>query len=134
MIRITVEDIAKLANITPDGVRSLLYRSKLKIKQEYLEGVIDLIIHLRLKHIYNVTGHSKKFFENRSCKHYPCHKELKQINCLFCYCPLHYKCSSKQCKTCTFIHDAKNYDVVLRILQEDSADAKTKLEAFRKTA
>ena len=32
---------------------------------------------------------SYKFFENKDCKYYPCHKGLDKINCLFCYCPLY---------------------------------------------
>ena len=31
---------------------------------------------------------SFKYFENRDCKYYPCHK-AEHINCLFCYCPLY---------------------------------------------
>lgn len=31
-----------------------------------------------------------KYFENRDCKYYPCHK-AEHINCLFCYCPLYLK-------------------------------------------
>ncbi len=33
-----------------------------------------------------------KFFQNRSCEYFPCHKEKideKSFNCLFCYCPLY---------------------------------------------
>ncbi|MFW5671451.1 MAG: cysteine-rich small domain-containing protein, partial [Acetivibrio ethanolgignens] len=32
---------------------------------------------------------SYRFFENRECKYFPCHKGLKELNCLFCYCPLY---------------------------------------------
>ena len=32
---------------------------------------------------------SHRFFENRACKYFPCHKGLENLNCLFCYCPLY---------------------------------------------
>lgn len=31
---------------------------------------------------------SYKFFENKECEYYPCHK-AEQLNCLFCFCPLY---------------------------------------------
>ncbi|MDE6970276.1 MAG: cysteine-rich small domain-containing protein, partial [Eubacterium sp.] len=33
--------------------------------------------------------YSERFFENKACKYFPCHSGLKQLNCLFCYCPLY---------------------------------------------
>ncbi|MGN1180093.1 MAG: cysteine-rich small domain-containing protein, partial [Suilimivivens sp.] len=27
---------------------------------------------------------SHRFFENRECKYFPCHKGLEDFNCLFC--------------------------------------------------
>ncbi len=33
---------------------------------------------------------SYNFFKNIDCKYYPCHKGIKVINCLFCYCPLYF--------------------------------------------
>ena len=30
------------------------------------------------------------YFENRDCQYYPCHKEMAEMNCLFCYCPLYF--------------------------------------------
>lgn len=33
---------------------------------------------------------SYKFFENKECEYYPCHKDMESINCLFCYCPLYH--------------------------------------------
>lgn len=34
---------------------------------------------------------SSKFFSNRECEYFPCHrtKEPAEFNCLFCYCPLY---------------------------------------------
>jgi len=52
---------------------------------------------------------SYQFFENKACKFYPCHKGLRKINCLFCYCPLYsyddcggdYTYSESGCKDCS---------------------------------
>lgn len=34
---------------------------------------------------------SYKFFSNKDCEYFPCHKndDLNNFNCLFCYCPLY---------------------------------------------
>lgn len=67
---------------------------------------------------------SYKFFENKTCEYYPCHKGLDRINCLFCFCPLYNKndCGgnykilpngTKDCSNCTFPHKAENYDKVI---------------------
>ena len=32
---------------------------------------------------------SYKYFKNKDCKYFPCHKGLDDFNCLFCYCPLY---------------------------------------------
>jgi Zn-finger protein len=52
---------------------------------------------------------SFKFFLNKDCKYYPCHKGIKELNCLFCFCPLYqlkecggnYKINEKGIKECT---------------------------------
>ncbi len=71
---------------------------------------------------------SYKYFENRDCKYYPCHKGIDKINCLFCYCPLYLKknCPGspeyikgkngediKDCSNCTFPHIAENYEKLI---------------------
>ena len=28
---------------------------------------------------------SYRFFENKECQYYPCHKGIENMNCLFCY-------------------------------------------------
>ncbi|MCI8775581.1 MAG: metal-binding protein [Lachnospiraceae bacterium] len=75
---------------------------------------------------------SYRFFENRACRYFPCHKGLKDFNCLFCYCPFYLKekCPGapqyieteqkriKDCTNCTFPHRPENYDAILRILRE----------------
>ena len=65
---------------------------------------------------------SYRYFENRSCEYYPCHKGSTNINCLFCYCPLYrldcggnckYTKGVKDCSDCLFPHMEQNYDKVL---------------------
>ncbi len=83
---------------------------------------------------------SEKYFENRSCKYYPCHKNAEideqgdaHINCLFCYCPMYHleNCPGnprfkdkdgskvKVCTDCTFPHNKDNYDKVMEVLRAD---------------
>lgn len=71
---------------------------------------------------------SYRFFENRQCEYFPCHKGVEDFNCLFCYCPLYLmeKCAGnyeykkfngkiiKDCSKCTFPHIPENYDKVLK--------------------
>lgn len=73
---------------------------------------------------------SYRFFENRDCIYYPCHKGLDEINCLFCYCPLYRmeKCAGnpeykeiegkrlKICTGCNFPHQAENYDKIIKLI------------------
>lgn len=34
---------------------------------------------------------SSRYFENKECQYFPCHKALADFNCLFCYCPLYLR-------------------------------------------
>ena len=75
---------------------------------------------------------SYKYFENKDCQYYPCHKGTNNINCLFCYCPLYSmeKCPGaykyieindkkiKECTECTFPHKLENYEKIINILKE----------------
>ncbi|MGN0775907.1 MAG: cysteine-rich small domain-containing protein [Candidatus Ventricola sp.] len=66
-----------------------------------------------------------RYFENRDCAYFPCHKGMEGINCLFCYCPLYAlgrACGGsfiydeqgvKDCSGCTFPHRRENYDRVI---------------------
>lgn len=77
-----------------------------------------------------VMENSHKYFENRECKYYPCHK-TDEINCLFCYCPLYSMehCPGlnhfiekdgrkvKVCTDCEFPHKAENYETIIGILK-----------------
>ena len=75
---------------------------------------------------------SYRFFENRDCKYFPCHKGLTDFNCLFCYCPLYTRehCPGKPeykeingkilkiCSNCTFPHQPENYDTIIDFLKK----------------
>ena len=83
---------------------------------------------------------SERFFQNRACPHFPCHKgvEPRDFNCLFCYCPLyalgescggsfHYtKSGVKSCVGCAFPHRRENYDKILARWPELSALSRRK--------
>ena len=65
-----------------------------------------------------------KFFQNRECEYFPCHKtnDPEHFNCLFCFCPLYAlgeRCGGglqytesgiKDCSACLFPHRPENYD------------------------
>ena len=73
---------------------------------------------------------SFKYFENRDCKYFPCHKmDIQDFNCLFCFCPLYfaicpgtprYKESKglmfKSCTHCDFPHRPENYKEIMDCL------------------
>lgn len=73
---------------------------------------------------------SYKFFQNRECEFFPCHKmeNIDDFNCLFCYCPLYSKgraCGGnstilsngvKDCSDCLFPHIRENYEKVIEKL------------------
>ncbi len=76
---------------------------------------------------------SYRYFENRDCCYYPCHEELEELNCLFCFCPLYAgeHCPGKpeyirskgrrikSCRQCGFPHRAENYEALMQILKTD---------------
>ena len=76
---------------------------------------------------------SYKYFQNKDCKYYPCHKGTQEINCLFCYCPLYHmeKCPGdykyidiggkkiKECTDCTFPHKKENYEIIIKLLSHN---------------
>lgn len=71
------------------------------------------------------------YFENRQCKYYPCHKDIENINCLFCYCPMYHlsECLGnptykekegkkiKVCTNCNFPHNKENYEKIMAHLR-----------------
>ena len=73
-----------------------------------------------------------KFFENQNCKYFKCHKRLKELNCLLCFCPLFhidsqyckykrykYFIAGKDCENCIFPHKRKNYNKIIKLLKND---------------
>lgn len=74
---------------------------------------------------------SSRFFENKDCEYYPCHKDVEELNCLFCYCPMYglKNCPGnpeyityngrtiKACTNCSFPHKAENYDKIMAVLK-----------------
>ncbi len=76
-----------------------------------------------------MTDNSYKFFANKDCKYYPCHKGIEEMNCLFCFCPLYlikdcggnYKLTDrgiKDCTNCIKPHIPENYDLIISKLKE----------------
>ena len=67
-----------------------------------------------------------KFFQNKACEYFPCHKgaDGESFNCLFCFCPLYAlgdKCGGnftytdngiKDCSSCLRPHRKENYDAI----------------------
>ena len=76
-----------------------------------------------------------RFFTNRECEFYPCHK-TDRINCLFCYCPLYYlDCGGhfklteqglKDCSECLIPHQEGGYDYIVRKLMEAAESEKAR--------
>ena len=77
-------------------------------------------------------NNSFSFYKNTECKYYPCHKNIDEINCLFCYCPLYFieKCGGnytitkkghKDCSNCIQPHiPGKGYEYIQKKLSEYS--------------
>lgn len=75
---------------------------------------------------------SSRFFSNVQCEYYPCHENVEEMNCLFCYCPLYERtcCPGKpeyiekngkkikSCMNCTFPHQPENYDIIMQFLRK----------------
>ncbi|MDE5717697.1 MAG: cysteine-rich small domain-containing protein [Lachnospiraceae bacterium] len=76
---------------------------------------------------------SYRFFENKECGYFPCHKgRTDAFNCLFCYCPMYLRenCPGnptyletdgkriKDCTDCMFPHLPENYDIIMQMLKE----------------
>ena len=66
-----------------------------------------------------------KFFQNKLCEYFPCHKtrNTDTFNCLFCYCPLYalgedcdgnftYYKGVKDCTDCLIPHSRNAYDYI----------------------
>lgn len=64
-----------------------------------------------------------KFFQNKKCEFFPCHKSRK-INCIFCFCPIYLysdcggnykilKNGIKDCSNCLIPHSKYGYDYII---------------------
>jgi Zn-finger protein len=76
--------------------------------------------------------HHYAFFEYRQCEFFPCHKGLKELNCLFCFCPVYtdWNCPGKwsltpdgvkDCSKCTKFHRRSGYDQLMEYLKGNGA-------------
>lgn len=75
--------------------------------------------------------HSFKYFQNKDCKYFPCHKDAdpEHFNCLFCFCPLYFledcggnpkwRGNVKDCTDCTAPHGKDGYEHVLTRLKRE---------------
>ncbi len=75
---------------------------------------------------------SAKYFSNRSCQYFPCHKAVnaEDFNCLFCYCPLYAlgdRCGGnysytdkgiKDCTNCGIPHGGDGYEHVMAHIRD----------------
>jgi len=73
-----------------------------------------------------------KFFQNKECEYFPCHKceNTENFNCLFCYCPLYAlgdRCGGnftytesgiKDCSRCLIPHKRENYGYIMEKMGE----------------
>ncbi len=72
-----------------------------------------------------------KFFTNKKCEYFPCHKGIEDsnFNCLFCYCPLYalkekcggnfkYTNNIKDCSDCKIPHQKGGYDFIMSKVDE----------------
>jgi len=76
-----------------------------------------------------------KFFQNKECEYFPCHKveNSDNFNCLFCYCALYFlkdcggNCSYingiKDCTNCLIPHSEKGYDYIVNRIMEENKKA-----------
>lgn len=83
-----------------------------------------------------------KFFQNKDCEYFPCHKtsDPDNFSCLFCYCPLYAlgdKCGGnysytregiKDCSACLIPHRRGNYDTIMEKMDLVMELAKKKQE------
>ncbi len=77
------------------------------------------------------TTEHYKFFQNKKCEFFPCHKVTNEddFNCLFCFCPLYMlkdKCGGnfkytngiKDCSDCTIPHSKNGYEFIMNKMDE----------------
>lgn len=81
-------------------------------------------------HKMSLKKMSYKFFQNKDCEFFPCHKtsDVENFNCLFCYCPLYFTdCGGnykrlengiKDCSNCLIPHCEKSWEIIQKRLQK----------------
>ncbi|MCR5809368.1 MAG: cysteine-rich small domain-containing protein [Clostridiales bacterium] len=83
---------------------------------------------------------SCRYFQNRECEYFPCHKNADPefFNCLFCYCPLYalgencggnfryLESGIKDCSNCLVPHGKGGYDYIIKNFSRISELAKKK--------
>ena len=81
---------------------------------------------------------SYRFYQNRECEYFPCHKVQNdaEFNCLFCFCPLYALGSGcggnctytekgiKDCSACLIPHNPNGYDYITDKFKEVAEIAK----------
>lgn len=66
---------------------------------------------------------SWKYFVNKECEFFPCHKgaDSDNFSCLQCYCPIYWHCGTRKggldCKDCMFPHDPKMHDSLMESIK-----------------
>lgn len=87
----------------------------------------------------NTKSENYKYFQNKKCEFFPCHKINieDEFNCLFCFCPLYMlkeKCGGnfkltsgvKDCSECTVPHTKQAYEYIMGKMSLVIDEAKTK--------
>lgn len=116
-----------------------IYRTPQDLDEtQYLTVVIVKTTNVPASETQSENDFSYKFFQNRACKNFPCHKNVpeNEFNCLFCYCPLYalgktcggnFKYTAKgikSCIDCNFPHIRENYEKITKRFAEISAISK----------
>lgn len=73
---------------------------------------------------------SYRFYRNKDCTYFPCHKVKNEdeFNCMFCFCPLYFleecggnhefKYGIKDCSNCLIPHRPSGYDYINQKVME----------------
>lgn len=86
---------------------------------------------------------SFKFFQNKGCRFFPCHKgaSAENFNCMFCYCPLYAlgrDCGGnftvlengvKSCENCLVPHGPDSWDRLMERIPRVTAKVKNEMKA-----
>lgn len=109
------------------GISNCGFESETVIKNlESLDSSFGYFTLVIIKNIKKKKEDNYKFFQNKKCEKFPCHKNIDEenFNCLFCYCPLYVlgeKCGGnfvikengiKSCVNCTVPHQKENYEKI----------------------